>query len=86
MLADDVDFFKSNAPDWGPPSLLYNGYRVFPGGGRGMVLTPQPHLQCRGLKLGRAIPLSALRALVACYGEHQPLSICVVIPSNYHFP
>ena len=27
------DFFRtrSNRP-WGPPSLLYNGYRVFPGG------------------------------------------------------
>ena len=30
---------------------------------------PPPHLQCRGLKLGRAIPLPALRALVACYRE-----------------
>ena len=29
--------------------------------GRSMVLTPQPHLQCRGLKVGRA--LSTLRAL-----------------------
>ena len=28
-----------------------------------------PHLQCRGLKLGRAIPLHALRVLVACYRE-----------------
>jgi len=29
---------------WGPPSLLYNGYRVFPGGrgGRGVGLTPPP--------------------------------------------
>jgi hypothetical protein len=27
------DIFR-NCPDrpWGPPSLLYNGYRVFPGG------------------------------------------------------
>ena len=33
------------------------------------MLTPQPHPQCRGLKLGRAIPLPALRALVACYRE-----------------
>jgi hypothetical protein len=32
-----------------PPSLLYNGYRVFPGGkgGRGVMLTTYP-LQCRG--------------------------------------
>jgi hypothetical protein len=32
---------------------------------RGVVLNPYPHLQCRGLKKGRAIPLPALRALVA---------------------
>ena len=26
--------FSKNCPDraWGPPSLLYNGYQVFPGG------------------------------------------------------
>ena len=31
---------------WGPPSLLYDGYRVFPGGqiGRGVALTTHPHL------------------------------------------
>ena len=31
---------------WGPPSLLYNGYRVFPGvkRGRGVSLTPHPLL------------------------------------------
>ena len=31
---------------WGPPSLLYNGYRVFPGvkSGRGVTLTPRPLL------------------------------------------
>jgi len=29
---------------WGPPSLLYNGYRIFPvgKGGRGVGLTPTP--------------------------------------------
>jgi hypothetical protein len=34
---------------WGPPSLLYNGYRVFPGVrcGRGVMLTPQPLLVTR---------------------------------------
>jgi hypothetical protein len=44
-------------PDWpwGPLSLLYNRYRVFPGGkcGRGVVLTTHP--------------LLAPRPLVACY-------------------
>jgi hypothetical protein len=31
---------------WGPPSLLYNGYRAFPGlkSGRGVTLTPHPLL------------------------------------------
>ena len=31
---------------WGPPSLLYNGYWVFPRGegGRGVTLSTHPHL------------------------------------------
>jgi hypothetical protein len=31
---------------WGPPSLLYNGYRAFPGveSGRSVTLTPRPLL------------------------------------------
>ena len=33
------------------------------------MLTTHPHLQCRGLKVGRAIPLSALRALGAYKGR-----------------
>ena len=41
---------------------------------------PQPHLQCRGLKLGRAIPLPALRALVACYRENLYLYLCIWTP------
>ena len=30
---------------WGPPSFLYNGYLVFPGGkgGRSVTLTTHPH-------------------------------------------
>ena len=36
--------------------------------GRGVALTTHPQLQCRGLKLGRAIPLPTLRGLVACKG------------------
>jgi hypothetical protein len=59
----------SARPDrpWGPPSLLYNGYRVFPGGGggRGMELTSTPHLVPKVLEKGRAIPLLTLRACVA---------------------
>ena len=41
----------SARPDrpWGPPSLLYKGYRVFPGGKErtGRDATPHP-FQCRG--------------------------------------
>ena len=41
----------------GPPSLLYNGYRVFPGGkgGRGVMLTTHPLLVPR-LRKSRAVP------------------------------
>ena len=42
----------SARPDrpWGPPSLLYKGYRVFPGGrgGQGVGLTPHPMTRRRG--------------------------------------
>ena len=43
---------------WGPPSLLYNGYRVFPGlkSGRGVTLTPHPLLVPWPRK-SRALPL-----------------------------
>jgi len=53
---------------WGPPSLLYNGYRVFPvgKGGRGVTLTTHPHLVPRSCK-STAIPLLPLWARVACY-------------------
>jgi hypothetical protein len=46
---------------WGPPSLLYNGYLVFPGvkSGRGVTLTPHP-LLVPWLWKGRAIPLVPL--------------------------
>ena len=43
-----------------------------------MVLTTPTRLRCRGLKLGRAIPLPTLRALVACYRENLYL-----LPSVY---
>jgi hypothetical protein len=49
---------------WGPPSLLYIGYRFFTGGrsSRGMVLTTHPLLAPR-LRMSRAIPLLPLWAL-----------------------
>jgi hypothetical protein len=59
-----VEIFRT-CPDrpWGPPSLLYNGYRVFPGVkcGRGVLLTTHPLLVPRSWK-GTAIPLPTLWA------------------------
>jgi len=55
----------SSRPDrpWGPPSLLYNGYRIFPGVkcGRGVMLTTHPLLVPRSWK-SKAIPLPTLWA------------------------
>ena len=55
---------------WAPPSLLYNGYMVFPAGkAAGAWSWPStPHLQCPGFKKGTAIPLPTLRAWVAYKG------------------
>ena len=59
----------SARPDrpWGPPSLLYTGHQVFPGGrgGRGVGLTPHPHLLPKVLEKSTDIPLLTLRACVA---------------------
>ena len=64
-------------PDWpwSPPSLLYNGYRVFPGvnSGRGMTLTTHPLLVPWSRK-SRAIPLLPLWAI----RHAQSLSACTV--------
>jgi hypothetical protein len=51
---------------WGPPSLLHNGHRVFPGSKAdgGVALTTHPHLVLR-LK-GRALPLLPLWAFLGC--------------------
>ena len=47
------EIFRSR-PDrpWGPPSLLYNGYLVFPVGkaARGVVLTTHPYLSAEVMK------------------------------------
>jgi hypothetical protein len=52
---------------WGPLSLLYNGYRVFPGSRKrpGREANPS-HLRVPRYKKSRAIPLLSLRAFVAC--------------------
>ena len=49
---------------WGPPSLLYNWYRVFPGVkyGLGVLLTTRPLLGVPQSWKSRAIPLPTLWA------------------------
>jgi hypothetical protein len=62
---------------WGPPSLLYNGYRVLTGvnSGRGVKLTPHPFLVSWSWKF-RAIPLilpwavRPVQSLSACTRVH----------------
>ena len=53
---------------WGPPSLLYNGYRAFPGGKAVWELRlPPTTILRRGSRKRRAIHLLPLWDLVACY-------------------
>ena len=77
----------SARPDrpWGPPSLLYNGYWVFPGGrgGRGVLLTTHPLLVPRSWK-STAIPLLPLWACVAYKkGENLPTFVTAEILTNF---
>jgi hypothetical protein len=62
---------------WGPPSLLYNGYRVFPGGSKrpGRDADPSPCSSAKVWKQSRAIPLLSLRAFVACKKGETYLNI-----------
>jgi len=73
-------------PDWpcGPPSLLYNGYRVtFPGvkSVRGVTLTPHPLLVPLSRK-GRAIPLLPLWTVRPV----QSLSACTRVKFTFSAP
>jgi len=61
---------------WGPPSLLYNGYWVFPGG-KDVTLTPHPLLVPRS-RNSRAIPLLHLWAVRTV----RSLSACTVQGCN----
>jgi hypothetical protein len=53
---------------WGPRSLLYNRYRVFPGDRKrpGCDAEPSPPSSAEVYKQSRAIPLLSPRAFVAC--------------------
>jgi hypothetical protein len=50
---------------WGPPSLLYSGYRVFPGGRKRPGRDADPST-AEVQKQSSAILLISLRAFVAC--------------------
>jgi hypothetical protein len=58
------EIFRCPDRPWGPPSLLYNGYRDFPGGKvrLGRAAEHSPLLMPRSTK-GKAIPLSTLEAI-----------------------
>jgi len=76
---------------WGPPSLPYNGYRVFPGvkSGQGVTLTPHPLLVPWSRK-GTAIPLLPLWAVrpvqssSACTRVHFTLYIYIHTHTHTH--
>jgi hypothetical protein len=64
-------------PTWGPPSLLYNGYRVFPGvkSGRNVTLTPHPLLvpwsrKSRAITSTSIMGLRPVQTLSACKRVH----------------
>ena len=67
---------------WGPPSLLYNGYRVFPGGKvrPGRVLTTLPLLMPWSRK-SRAIPLLPLWTVQPV----QSLSACTTVHFTFTY-
>ena len=60
------EIFRRQHRPWGPPSLLYNGYRVFPGGRKRPErdVDPSPPSSAEVQKQSRAIPLLSLRAFV----------------------
>ena len=78
---------------WGPPSLLYNGYRVFPGSkerpGRDAELSP---LLVPWSRKSRTIPLLPLRAVrpvqspSACIREHFTFYYLLFIRNVFSVP
>jgi len=73
---------RSDRP-WGQPSLLYNGYRVFPGvkSGRGLMLTPHPLLVPWSRK-STATPLLPLWSVQPV----QSLSACTRVHFTFTLP
>ena len=65
---------------WGPPSLLYNGYRFFPGGKKRWGVTLTPHLLLvpwsRKVRTIPLLPLWAVRPV-------QSLSACTRVQFTF---
>ena len=67
----------------GPPSLLYNGYRVFPGGkAAGAWCWPPTYIWVSRSRKSRAIPLLTLWDFMACYGSTFTFYITLHWSSN----
>jgi len=74
---DEVFRTRPDRP-WGPPNLLYNGYRVSPGVKSGQVVTLTPHpLIVPWSRKSRAIPLLPLWA-VGLYRASVPVQGCTL--------
>jgi hypothetical protein len=84
----------STCPDrpWGPSSLLYYRYRVFPGGRKrpGRDANPSPPSSAEVQKQSKAIPLLSLRAFVGetylYYNQCKPNGIPhKALPCTFRF-
>ena len=82
-----VEIFRT-CPDrpWGPLSLLYNGYQIFPGvkSDRGVTLTPHPLLVPWSRK-ARAIPLLPLWAVRPVQSINACTRVHFAFNFNLHF-
>ena len=70
------EIFRLSRPALGPTQPPVQWVPSLPGGrgGREVGLTPHPHLECRGPRKSRAIPLLTLGAFVAYKkGENLPI-------------
>ena len=66
---------------WDPPSLLYNGYRVFPGGkAAGAWRWPPTPIERRGQG---GIPLLPIWACVSCYRVNFTITFITSLDVTY---
>jgi hypothetical protein len=71
------DFSHTSRPVLGPTSLLYNGYRVFPGNkAAGTWCWPPTHsLLAPRSRVCRTLPLTPILGFRVCYGVLLPLAV-----------